>query len=381
MIQNTSKQKNSVNWFILIELFIFTLIVWFTCSDNAQITSLVFTASFLILLYRFILYFVGKIKYLDSLDSYLLLIIVSSFISVFLSFLKSDMPITFEGMKNYFIFLCTVIFFRLAEDIKISKKMCHIVFWFNIGISLIYLYFKRIMPFSIDLNFSNPNLAGIFVFVSLVLMLLAFIFYKNIFMKIICAILIGSNFIIMYETEARNVLLAFVLFAVVVFLTLFKGKLRYSKAFNLIINITPAVFVALYLGFIDKIIMSGKLDFLVSEGKGLNSRVEVWEERFDIIDGLWLTGDYVNASGNAHNSHMVLLCSFGIVVMVLVTMFVYKIINKISNRINNKFQTYCLAGFFAVIFMGFGEGALYSGGVGIYIPCGLFLVMANSDFG
>ena len=49
MIQNTSKQKNSVNWFILIELFIFTAIVWFTCSDNAQITSLAFTASFLIL--------------------------------------------------------------------------------------------------------------------------------------------------------------------------------------------------------------------------------------------------------------------------------------------------------------------------------------------
>lgn len=381
MMSRTSKIKQKINWFIFIELSAFAAIVWFTCTENGQGASNVFTISFLVLLYEFIKYLVVNTKNLNSIDGYLFLIIGLSFFNVLLSFIDTDKTIGFETLKNYFIFLSTIIFFRLAEGIRINKKMCNIVFIFNIAISLIYLYTKRNNPDSMDLNFSNPNLAGMFVFVTLVYMILAFIFYKKIIMKIICALLAIGDFIIMYETEARNVLLAFVLFAVIVLLTLFKGSVRYSKAFNFIINITPAIFVAVYLTFINKIVESGKLDFLVSEGKSLTSREEIWKGFLGKIDGMWLTGNYAKASGNAHNSHMVLLCSFGIIVLILVTVYVYKIISKISNNITNKFQTYCLAAFFAVIFMGFGEGALYSGGVGIYILCGIFLSLANSDFG
>ena len=94
---------------------------------------------------------------------------------------------------------------------------------------------------------------------------------------------------------------------------------------------------------------------------------------------MWFTGDYANLDGNAHNSHMVLLCSFGIVILILTIIFTYNITIEISKKAKNKFQTLCLAAFYASIFMGFGEGALYSGGLGLYILCGIFLVLANSD--
>ncbi len=381
MISEIPKYKEKINWFIFIELLAFTAIVWFTCTENAQRASNVFTISFLILLYEFVKYLFVNTKNMNAIDGYLFVIIGISSFNVLLSFINTDKSLNFDALKNYFIFLSTIIFFRLAEVIRINKKMCNIVFIFNIVISLVYLYTKIKLPDSMDLNFSNPNLTGMFVFVTFVYMILAFIFYKKIIIKIICALLAIGDFVIMYETEARNVLLAFVLFLVIVLLTLFKGSVRYSKAFNFIINITPAVFVVAYLGFIDEIVKSGKLDFLVSDGKNLTSRVEIWRDLLEKINGMWLTGDYAKVSGNAHNSHMVLLCSFGVIVLILVTVYVYKIINNISSNITNKFQTYCLAAFFAVIFMGFGEGSLYSGGVGIYILCGIFLVLANSNFG
>ena len=118
---------------------------------------------------------------------------------------------------------------------------------------------------------------------------------------------------------------------------------------------------------------------MVSEGKSLNSREKVWKEFFARIGGRWLTGNYAKASGNSHNSQMVVLCSFGLVVLILVIAFTYKILQKVNSHSKTLYDSCCISAFFAVLFMGIGEGALFSGGQGIYILVGSFLFLVNVD--
>ena len=310
-----------------------------------------------------------------------------SFVNTLVNLLLSNKSVSFDNLKQVFIFLSTIIFFRLAETVKIGKKTANIIFGANILISIIYLYCKRTypqeyIPYSanyLTINFSNPNLTGMFLLISLLYMCLSFFYFENIFLKGISILLAVSNFDLMLQTESRNPLIAFILFLAILLISFFKEDLSYSKFFNFAVNISPIAFVFFYLTFIDKIIQKGWLSFLVSEGKNLNSRVYAWKLQLSNLGDKWLFGDYANLMGNAHNSHLVILCSFGLVVLILVIVFTYKLTYTLTERIKNKFQLYCLAAVFAVTFMGFGEGALYSGGIGIYILSGVFLIFANSD--
>lgn len=386
MISDTPMKKEKLNWFIFWEMLLCTAMVWFNCSKNPTMASDAFTASFIVLLFVFLKYVFSQKEMMIDLDWLLISIILISFFNVFLSFLVNGESINFGGLKSYFIFISTVIFFRLSEKTKISKKTVDYIFGLNIIISVIYVYCKRAYSQvysqygnnALTLNFSNPNLTGMFVFLSLLYMFLGVLYYKKTIMKGICAILAISNFLLLLKTESRNPLVAFVLFLGIFALSFIKINLRFSKPFNLLVNVAPTVFVFLYLTFISKIIEKGWLNFLVKEGKDLNSRVKVWNYFLKKLGDKWLLGDYVNLLGNAHNSHLVLLCSFGFIVLVLVIIFTYKLTSMLSQRTTSKFQIYCLSAFFAVIFMGFGEGALYSGGLGIYILSGGFIVLANS---
>lgn len=387
MMQNNIKTKEKVNWFITLSMICCALIIWFTCSNNPNMTSRVFTGSFIILLFYFLKYTFSKFESMNSKDSLLFAIILISLFNVLLSILLSKKTLNFEILKNYIIFLSTNIFFRLAMDIKINKKTSNIIFGFGLVISAIYIYCKRAYPQvynafgfnGLSLNFSNPNLAGMFLFLTLLYTFLGFFYYKNYIMKFICVVLSFTNSSMLLETEARNPILAFVLFLVIFILSVFKENINFTKGFNFLVNIAPSAFVLLYLTLIDSIVEKGWLDFWVSAGKNLNSRVYIWTNFLTKLNNMWLTGDYANLDGNAHNSHMVVLCSFGIVILILTIAFTYKITSELSKKANNKFQIQCLAAFYASIFMGFGEGALYSGGLGLYILCGTFLALANSD--
>ena len=381
-----NRKIEKFNWFLIFEMLSCTLIVWFNCTNKHDLASTCFAISFIILLVEFVKYLFSKLETIDAVDLLMLFIVCLSFFISFTSLFSSGKGVNFENLKQWIFFICTVIFMRLAEKIRISRNTANIIFGFNILISLIYIYSKRFHPQvylyygfnGLTLNFSNPNLAGMFIFISLLYMFLGCFYFKKLLVRIICAVLAISNFSLLLQTESRNPLLAFVLFLVIFFLSLLKINLRFSNFFTGIVNIAPSLFVFLYLTFISTIMEKGWLNFLVSEGKNLNSRVKVWKSFLSRLGSKWLIGDYSELAGNAHNTHMVILCSFGLIVLILTIVLTYRITKNISRRIENRFQLYCLSAFFAILFMGFGEGALYSGGMGLHLMCGNFIVLANS---
>lgn len=381
------KKNEKLNLFLTVEMMITTLIIWFVCSKNGEVASDVFLISFVVLLLGLIGYIRKKFFEMDALAGLLILIVLFSGFAIVLNLSSNQKEISLENLRQWIIFISTICFFSIAEDMTVGKKTANVILGFNIIISFIYIFAKVFYPqpyseFSsnfLTLNFDNPNLTGMFVFISILYMFLGFLYFENLILKGLCIILLISNITLLFETDSRNPLIALVLFLGLFLLCKFKSTLHFSKGFNLMVNISPSVFIFMYLTFIDAIIKSGWLDFLVSAGKSLSSRVKIWKYFLESLGNNWLLGDYANLSGNAHNSHLVLLCSFGLMVYILTIVFTYILVNRVSERIQNKFQFYSLAAFFAIIFMGFGEGALYSGGLGLYFLCGGFIILANSN--
>jgi hypothetical protein len=77
---------------------------------------------------------------------------------------------------------------------------------------------------------------------------------------------------------------------------------------------------------------------------------------------------------------MVVLCSFGIVVLFLVMRFLYVVMVRVNRQCETRKQLICLAAFFGTVFMGLGEGGLFSGGVGINVISCMPLLLARFNW-
>ncbi|MBR3300872.1 MAG: hypothetical protein IKI68_05235, partial [Clostridia bacterium] len=284
------------------------------------------------------------------------------------------------------IFLTAIVFMFLCCYIDINKRTIHFILKFNVIIGYMYLIAYRFAPrinnFSVglDFNFGNPNFAGMWLFQSLLYCTLAFVIYRQPIMKIFSGVPIVMLLYYINKTGARNCELAYLLFIAVCIWFKTKKCAKIPKWVVILINVIPIVFVPLYLNFVKPLEKLGWLNFIVSEGKTLSSRVKIWTHFFDKLGSRWLTGEYLTCLGNSHNSHMVVLCSYGIITLALVICFTYNISMIANEKANDKRSGYCLAAFFATLFMGLGEGALFAGGIGLYIMGCSFICMARYDF-
>ena len=369
--------------FILTELMLCAVIVISTLMQRSDITSTAFTLSFVVLLYQLVKYFIINITSPDILFIFFITLISGT--GVLFTGLRYNKAINFEYLKEWFIFLSTIFFFKLVTEREVNKKTVSMIMFINVGIAAMYPYAYFFLPQEtkfndLYLNFTNPNLTAMWLLQSVLYMIIGFIIYNKFIYKIIFLGLLAIDFWLMYKTGARNTLLALVLFIGILIWIFIKDNFKFSNGFSLFLVTMPGIFVPVYLILIDFVVEKGWLDFLVSEGKSLTSRVGVWTKFFNRVNGNWLLGNYAYASGNAHNAYMTVLCSFGIIILILTIVFLYKIVKKINEENIDRKQAYCLVAFFAVLFMGIGEAALFSGGVGVYILAGSFLVLARYDF-
>lgn len=141
----------------------------------------------------------------------------------------------------------------------------------------------------------------------------------------------------------------------------------------------PLMFLLLYLQLIEWDAIKETFNFMVEEGKPLTSRVEIWRNILRDLKGYYLTGDYFELGGNAHNSHMVVLASFGTVALLLVIYYLYLILKEANSKCATKKQMICLLAFCCSLFMGMGEGALFSGGLCLYVMCCTPLLLARAS--
>lgn len=383
-MQNREIKTN--NRFMLLEYVLCAVIIFCNMALRPQIVSSAFTVSFITLTAFF--FSRTNIKEQFHLYGTMFGILIVSFLCVLINSFSDNANFSFNGMKNYFMFCSTIIFMFLMLNIKTNKETAERILVINLFIAALYPIGNRFLPqeeierltVGITLNFANPNLTAMWILQSLLYLSLAFLILKSKFLKVVAAVIFIMDLELLQQTNARNSIIALFLFAVICVLIVIKQNPHFSKWLIAIVNILPTVFLFTYLKFIGPISQSGKFDFLINEGKELTSRVEIWEKNLAKIENCWLIGSYYGAAGNTHNAHLVILGSFGAITLLLTLYFIFKLCCLTNKQCKTKKNLYCLAAFFAVIFMGIGEGALFSGAMGIYIMACGYIYLARCSF-
>lgn len=377
------KQKEKLNLFFLLQYLLCAIIVWSTVQREFSVASATFTFSFLTVAFWFV-----KMVLIDRCTRYMtgvFLTVVLSTVFVVVSAMLEEKTVTMDYLTNHLCFLATIMFLFVIMNSTPNGRTGRIILVFNVFFGYVYYVAYRLVPQEdtmkmLTLNFSNPNLTGMWILQSVLYALVAMAVLKSVFFKVLAAVSVPLNVWLILQTEARNCILTLVLFAVLYLWTVFKQRPRFSKGLIMGVNLIPIAFVPVYLTYVKTIINKGWFSFLTDEGKSLDSRVWVWQERLDHIQGVWLIGNYTEGGGNAHNSHMVLLASYGVVGLVLGIWLLYTVCTGVNGELHSRKNLFALLAFFGVIFMGIGEGALFSGAMGLFVlACG-FLYVARCDF-
>lgn len=221
-------------------------------------------------------------------------------------------------------------------------------------------------------GFSNPNLATMFL--------------SMLYMLHLCRLLADGKWrhgawaavllFFVVETGSRNALLAVTMVTVWALWIRKRESVRIGGLTSGVIAWMPMMFSAVYMAVVSSERVRLALQFLSGEGKGLGSRVEVWQRAWSTIAASPLLGAYHAISDGTglsqmHNSHLDLGASYGLTVLILVCMLLRRWLRGGRN-------IYIL-GFAGALLLGIGEAAVFSGGLGIYIFAGSFLLLAKGE--
>ena len=322
----------------------------------------------------------------DKTTGILVLIIVISFLSVLFSGIRNQISLNYKGLVNFFAFSATMVYIDITRNIILDRETIKKIMMISVIIAALYplgciIFGFRVSTNLFTMNFSNPNLTGMFLLQSVFYCTVGLFLFKKVLAKIFCVFLMLIDYWLMVNTDARNCIIAHILFLIVVLLCVIRKKRMLKKWMLFFFVSFPLVFMGGYLIFIEKINTFSWLKFLVKDGKNMDSRMGIWLYILNKLKGHYFFGDYYIIGGNAHNSHLSIWSSFGGIVLVLSMIFIYRCMKDINSNIAKLENEICLAAFCGTLFMGIAEGALFCGSLGLYIPSCSFLLLANADWG
>lgn len=186
------------------------------------------------------------------------------------------------------------------------------------------------------------------------------------FLKLISLIFSLSLVFLILQTQARSCLIAllFLVFAVLLF-----RKYPLNNFIMLLCILIPLIFVMLYMFIIEKGSDLTFLNIFVDEGKGLDSRYEIWKRTLDIIKSNLIGGNYYQISDGTgrfqmHNIWLHVCSGFGVIICIFIIHAFYKSLKAInSTNWQTKFAIIC---FLTIIIEGTFEAAIFAGTSGIF---------------
>lgn len=305
--------------------------------------------------------------------------------------------ISFQYLKKLIMFLMTLLFFQTAHRVRVDQK---VVNYLNLVVDLLVLflilmYFTqtrqmytmggRVTSF-LTFRFTNPNLTALFLGCMFMLKVHGLFAPAKWYVKLVYWVMLLFLGWFILASRSRNCLLAMVFFSAVCVWIFFTRKRTFTmgKGGATLIALFPGVFAVAYMLLVTSSWVQKLLSFIVSEGKGLDSRVEIWGPALENIMKSPIVGAYYQISNGAgssqmHNTHLDLAASYGLPVLILVCVLLVAYIHQRGKRYSQKSQYLYILAFCCAILLGLGEAAIFSGGMGIYIFVGSFLLLANRE--
>lgn len=336
-------------------------------------------------------------KRIVGTDILMMAAVIIAGVSVLIDLIVSDGTPSFAYMKKLIMFAMSVMFLQTAYKFQIGKKMVRyidrladmltlfLIFMYFADNSTMHLlngYVTRYLTF----RFDNPNITGLFLTCLYMLEMYRLFARERWYFKMVHIIMAAFLAWFILETQSRNCLLVIAVFTAICFWLEFRSrrKLRITKGWARIIAWFPLIFVAGYMLLIYTPWIQNVFSFLVDVGKSLDSRMKIWTKA---IENIWISplfGRYYSVSegtGTAqlHNTHLDIAVSYGIPVLLIVCSLLSRYLYQGGRYYDDKMSFSYILSFSCAIMLGVGEAALFSGGLGIYVFVGLFLMLSNRD--
>lgn len=385
---------------IKIEPFIINLLYWVAAAivllQAMGIESLIsplFYLSFVLVFGLFIFVLQRKVTVQDV---FCLGIVFAAVFCVIVNALITDAPVSFGYFKKLIMFSSTLLYFQTASKIELPENekkhiktiinltVLFLVFKYFTDTAMMYFYNGKVTRY-LTFRFTNPNLTALFLICFAIFEIIEFINSKGIRWKLFYGTMSGLLCFFIFETQARNSVIVIVMFFAILLL-IRKKHIEYQiiRPLAMLVSIWPLCFSFVYFYILNNDKIIGLFNFLVSKGKQIDSRSIIWKEAFAYIMASPIVGAYNQISGGTgasqlHNTHIDIWASYGIIVLIFVCVLLFKLIYKNGEIYASKTQLLYMIGFCFTIIMGMGEAALFSGGLGIYIFAGIFLLESNVE--
>lgn len=237
----------------------------------------------------------------------------------------------------------------------------------------------------ITLGFSNPNFTGMWLLHLAIYTLLFIIDQKKrpIIRLFSVALFAALNWLI-FQTKARSCLIGLFFFVCICLIgKIFKKYIAQKPVFILLVVTVPILLVAVYRYLLNAWWFQRIFSFLVSDGKGLDSRLAVWNPALESLKTHLILGNYSGIShgtgaSQLHNTHLDVICSYGVIPFILFLYMIYSVCRKAAAQPMNGFNYYALCGFMSVIVMGSFEAAVVAGAMGMNILTAGLMILANA---
>lgn len=370
---------------VLGNLSLVGLIIWLTINDSHPVLiSTVLYSTFFVLIWSI---FAHPFLIRREISQMVALISFLSFVNVLISSAMGNGIFSFNYFVNYFAFIFLLLYMMLMCSYKPTYNIGIAILWVGIGISAIYALSYYVLHVSTSvfegyftMNFSNPNLLAMFLYQAVLFCLVSFFVMQKYWLKVLCAIIGVADFNLMMMADSRNCIISFGLVVIATIYFIIKKKNKINSWILKFVAVFPFVFVWIYLSYVNVINIEDDT-LLNHDGKTVMSRVNIWNYILDHMDTAnYIFGNYPMLQGNAHNSHLSVLASFGLIVTILFIVFLYKVMKLCSESFSSYKQTVCLIGFMGIIFTGMAEGALVCGSLGLYMPACTFLCLSSVNW-
>lgn len=375
-----------IRWCVLLEAICVVLITFFTMIGAYSLVSITFNASFIILLIACF----QRIRNVKINKKLLILSFVSIIVVVINSLIEGNGIGNFEYYKKLIMLLTSIIFYYYSLNIRLSKntikkiKLCMFITSAMLPFSFYIVGNKMTLGNLITINYTNPNFAGMWLLTSIIALIYLFFSTSKIFKKIIIGTVATINIYLLTINNTRSCLISLMFFLFLIILGYIRKKYYFSKIFIFCMLLIPLIFAIIYIQLIDKVSFISEFDFMISEGKSITSRLDVWEHAINIIKNNLLMGNYWAVSGGTgqaqcHNTALDIIASYGVIVYSLYITVLFKYTSWLSNN-QNWHVFVAVIGFIAIYITGCFEAALVAGSMGLSIFVSMLLVVGIHDY-
>ena len=370
-----------------IEIILVALIVLFTILRQNAAISLCFELSFIALL----AYTIRRAAF-KTFEIWPLLLITVAVVNVLVNgLLSSNANLGFNYFKKVIMFSAFVLMLYFSEEDSVSPetitivKNVPVICAAMLVVSFFLLGNTARYAGGVTLGFSNPNFTGMWL---LHLAIYTFLFTidekKKRKIRILSGILLIAVIWLIFQTQARSCLIGIALFCAICLIgKVFGNYIAKNSMFIALVVIAPILLVVLYHYLLNAQWFQRIFSSFVSAGKGLDSRLSVWDPAIKLLRENYILGDYSGISNGTgasqlHNTHLDVICSYGIVPFMLFLWLLNSVCRKVANK-SMSYSNYCaLCGFISVIIMGSFEAAVVAGAMGMNILTAGLIILANA---